>query len=329
MEILLVLLSVFAASLPMIAFVVIVVLLDRYEREPWWLVGLAFGWGAIGAAGLAIVGGLLLMIPLSLLPVEAADFISTTFVAPLVEEPSKALILLLIASTRYFDNATDGFVYGAAAGFGFGMSENFIYFASTALEGEAVAWFWLVVIRTVFTAMMHGCATALVGAALGQAKFRPWSTKLVLVPLGLLAAMTVHGLWNGPLAMESALGADGVVGALAYLLFPLEFLALFGLYQLCLFGESRMIRRELEAEAAAGTLPAEHASRVASWLARFSARRWLPEGVEPKPYIEAATLLAFRRNQGALDPEDEFCQQEVERLRGELRRMLGRGAATP
>ena len=323
MEILLVLLSVFAATLPMIAFVVIVVLLDRYEREPWWLVGSAFLWGAIGAAGLAIVGSLILMIPMSGLEASVAEFVSITFVAPLVEEPAKALILLPIAASRHFDGTTDGFVYGAAAGFGFGMAENFIYFTDAALDGQAVAWFGLVVIRTVFTAVMHGCATALVGAALGRAKFRPWSSKLVLVPLGLLAAMTVHGLWNGPLAMEQALGTDGVIGVVAYVLFPLEFLALFGLYQLCLLGESRMIRRELEAEAGQGTLPAEHAPRIASWLARFSARKWLPEGVEAKPYIEAATLLAFRRHQRSLDPSSAFCEAEIERLRGVVRGLLG------
>ncbi len=324
MELLLVLLSVFAAGLPMIAFVVIVVLLDRYEREPWWLVGLSFLWGAVGAAGLAIIGSLILMIPLSLLSESASDFISTTFVAPLVEEPAKALVLLVIARTRHFDNATDGFVYGAAAGFGFGMSENFIYFASAAMEGSAFAWFGLVVVRTIFTALMHGCATALVGAALGHTKFRSTGSKLILVPLGLLAAMTVHGLWNGPLAMEQVLGTDGVVGALAYLLFPVEFLALFGVYQLCLLGESRMIRRELVAESARGTLPEDHAPRIASWLARLGARDWLPEGVEKKAYIEAATLLAFRRHQSGLDPGNEFCRQEIERLRAEVRGMLGR-----
>lgn len=323
MELLLILLSVFAAGVPMIAFVVIVVLLDRYEREPWWLVGLAFSWGAVGATVLAVVGSLVLMLPLALLGAEAAEFISTTFVAPLVEEPAKALVLLLIARTRHFDNATDGFVYGAAAGFGFGMSENLLYFASAAMDGSAVAWFGLVVIRTVFTAVMHGCATALVGAALGYTKFRPLRTKLVLVPLGLIAAMTVHGLWNGPLAMDQALGAGGVVGVLAYVLFPLEFLALFGLYQLCLLGESRMIRRELAVEATSGTLPEDHPPRIASWLARWGARGWLPEGVEPHPYIQAATLLAFRRHQWGLDPDNEFCRGEVERLRGEVRGLLG------
>jgi protease PrsW len=322
-ELLLLLLSVFAATLPMIAFVVVVVLMDRYEREPWWLVGVAFGWGAIGAVGLAVVGSLVILAPLGLLGEGFADFAGTTFVAPLVEEPAKALILLLIARSRHFDGATDGFVYGAAAGFGFAMSENFVYFATSAFEGSVGAWIGIVVVRTLFTAVMHGSATALVGAALGYARFRPWSTRLVVVPVGLLLAMTVHGLWNGPLALDEVLGTGGAVGLLAYVLFPVEFLALFGLYQVCLYGESVMIERELTAEAAAhGTLPSAHAPQLGSWLARFRARSWLPEGVDPKAYIEAATMLAFRRNQCRLDPGNEFCRGELLRLRAEVERQL-------
>ena len=49
-------------------------------------------------------------------------------IAPLIEEPAKALCLLALYRSREFDNATDGFVYGAAAGLGFGMTENFFYF---------------------------------------------------------------------------------------------------------------------------------------------------------------------------------------------------------
>ena len=50
--------------------------------------------------------------------------------APLIEEPTKAIILFAIVRSRHFDNTTDGFVYGAAAGLGFAMTENFMYFGS-------------------------------------------------------------------------------------------------------------------------------------------------------------------------------------------------------
>ena len=50
----LVFLSVFLASLPMIFLLVLVWWLDRYEREPIWLVVLVFAWGAIGGVLLGI-----------------------------------------------------------------------------------------------------------------------------------------------------------------------------------------------------------------------------------------------------------------------------------
>ena len=51
-------------------------------------------------------------------------------IAPIVEEIAKALFLLYIISKKDFDNITDGLVYGAAIGLGFGMSENIFYFVT-------------------------------------------------------------------------------------------------------------------------------------------------------------------------------------------------------
>ena len=46
MEIILLLLSVLAAGVPMIGYLLLMRWLDRYEREPLGLVFAAFGWGA-------------------------------------------------------------------------------------------------------------------------------------------------------------------------------------------------------------------------------------------------------------------------------------------
>ncbi len=326
MELFLVALSVFAAGIPMLSFVVIMVLLDRYEREPWWLVGLTFGWGAFGAVVIAVVGSLLLAVPITAaVGAQGADVAGTIFVAPFVEEPAKALILVVIAATRYFDGPTDGFVYGAAAGLGFGMTENFMYFAVVAVEGSVGPWVGVVVVRTLFTAMMHACATSVVGAIVGYAKFRPFRQGLVLVPLGLLAAMAIHAAWNGPLALEAVAHTGGALTLVAYVVFPIEFVILFGIYQWCLWSESRMIRLQLGDEAAAGTLPKAHVEPIGSWMARLRSSSWLPEGVEASEYIQAATLLAFRRHQLGLHPGDPTLRKDVEALRSRVRELLGPG----
>ena len=63
-------------------------------------------------------------------PDTVAAMVGPVLVAPLVEEPCKALFLAYVIWNRHFDNMTDGFVYGAAAGLGFGMTENLLYFVS-------------------------------------------------------------------------------------------------------------------------------------------------------------------------------------------------------
>jgi len=318
-EVLLAFFSVGAAGFPMIGFLILMVLLDRYDREPTWLVSLAFLWGALGAVVIAVIGSLFFMIPVAMVASEAtADLAGTILIAPLVEEPAKALVLVFIALSRHFDNATDGFVYGAAAGLGFGMTENGMYFISAAVEGDVAVWIGTVFVRTIFTAMMHACATSIVGAAVGWTRYRGWGLRLTVVPLGLGAAMAMHALWNGPLAIDST----GLGTAFAFVVFPLEFAGLFAVYQVCLWGEARTIRHELLQEAALGTLPASHVANIASWRARMRPGTWLPDSVDAAEYLPAATLLAFRRHQLTLSPGHARVAREVEELRGQLRMLL-------
>ena len=49
LHLILILLSVLAAGVPMIGYLLLMRWLDRYEREPLTLVAAAFAWGAIGA----------------------------------------------------------------------------------------------------------------------------------------------------------------------------------------------------------------------------------------------------------------------------------------
>lgn len=321
MQFVLMVLSLVFAVVPLLIFLGIVWWLDRYDREPVWLLGLAFGWGAMGAILGAMVFGTLLQIPLEIfLTAGAAEGISASFIAPLVEEPSKGIFLLAIYFSRHFDNTTDGFIYGAAVGLGFGMTENFLYFSQAAAVGDPLAWGGTVAVRTLYTALMHACASSVVGAGLGFVKFRGIPYKLMIPPLTLAIAMGIHALWNGLLVLDGALAADGVLTLLNLLLFPLEFAALFITLQVCLYSEKRMIRRELAAEAVQGWLPQGHAQILSSTLAR-NRKAWLPEGVNQEQYVVAATTLAFRKHQarGSTDP---MYANDVRRLRAELQGML-------
>jgi len=322
-EITLLLLSVIAAGVPMIGYLLLMRWLDRYEREPLGLVIAAFAWGGIGAIVISIIGSIVLMLPLGLATDETtAMFLSVSMVAPIVEEPAKALCLLLLYRSRQFDNATDGFVYGAAAGLGFGMSENFLYFASTAGQGVG-AWVVVVIMRTLFTGLMHAGATSMVGAALGWAKFSTSPRRKMAVPLALLAAIAMHALWNSLAMAPMVFEAGAALPVISFLLFPIEFGALFVIFQASLMSESRLIQRELAEEAQSGTLPAAHVEKFAKWSARRSHESWVPKGVDGARYLELGTLLAFRKNQRAARPGEAYYAEEVTRLRGELRELLG------
>lgn len=321
------LISLGCAVLPMISYLAAMWWLDRYEREPLWLVGLTFLWGAIGAIFLALIGNFIGHTTISLLfGANAAELAGPTLVAPLVEEPTKALILFLVARSRAFDNMTDGFVYGAAAGLGFGMTENFFYFSDVASTGDIGSWLGTVMVRTLYSALMHGCATSAVGAALGWAKVRSPSAHVVAVPVGFAVAMGMHALWNGLLTADAAAEMNGQLTALNLLVFPLEFFAMFIIYQLCLRSEKRLLIRELSEEAASGLLPAAHVA-VLSSATRRSGGGWLARGVNRGLYIQAATRLAFRKAQlrAARPGQRARLESEVRRLRVEVSGLLAAG----
>lgn len=319
MAIVLVLLSVLCATLPILGFLVLIWWLDRNDREPVWLFGLTFVWGMVGAVTLAMAGSELMMLPLrAMLGADTAEQWAAVIVAPLIEEPSKAAILFAVLFSRHFDNAADGFVYGAAAGLGFGMTENFLYFSDVAASGDLAAWASTVVIRTFFSAVMHACATSCVGAALGWARFRGVGPRLLCLPLGFGAAMGMHALWNGMLTASDAYAMPDL-GTLDFVLFIGEFGIVFVLFQLALWDERATIRRELADEVTLGTLPLAHASAMASTFRRAGGA-WLPPGVPRWPYVRAGVTLALRKHQcrNSRGATHAFYADEVLRLRAEL-----------
>lgn len=320
--------SLGCAVLPMVAYLAVMWWLDRYEREPLWLVSLTFLWGAIGAVFLALIGNFIGHTTIGLLfGASVAETVSPVVVAPLVEEPTKALILFLVVRSRAFDNMTDGFVYGAAAGLGFGMTENFFYFSDVASSGDVGSWLGTIVVRTFYSALMHAGATSCVGAALGWAKLRSPASLLLALPVGFGVAMGMHGLWNGLLTWDAAAELNGQLTLVNLLVFPMEFIALFIVYQLCLRSEKQTLRRELAEEAAEGLLPAAHVAVLSSAMQRAGGG-WLPRGVNRGLYVQAATRLAFRKAQlrVAGGPARRRLEAEVQRLRAEVGGLLRAGA---
>lgn len=333
MQLLLIALSVFAAGVPMTGFLALVWWLDRYEREPVWLVLLAYLWGAIGAIGIAMVGSAVLTALFglgltSLGEVYDGDLtmldtaLGAVIVAPLVEEPAKALFLVPIAFSRHFDNMTDGFVYGAAIGLGFGMTENLLYFVS--VSGDAQQWLGTVVIRTFYSAVMHATATAAVGAGLGWGRFRGWGWVMLSGWIGACLAVGIHGAWNGLLTLDQA-WESGLFWTLDLLMLPAAVFAMFIVFETCVIEEGLVLRKELREEVATGLIPEGHPKIIASWWRRLWSSSWVPEGVDKEAYLTAATALAMRKHQVRLlgNRAPDWLAADVSQQRDRLRRILG------
>jgi protease PrsW len=332
------LLSTVSASFPMICFLLIVWWIDRYDREPLWLVGVAFLWGAVGSVLLALAGSAVLTDLVTAWCVQyfevwpslvrgLSQVAGTVIIAPVIEEPAKALILLVIIWSKHFDNMTDGFVYGSAAGLGFGMTENFLYFLHAG--SDFYVWGATVLVRTFYSAVMHATATAIVGAALGYGR---WLGPRALAKYGCLGmgiALFIHGLWNGLLTLDLLEGSGNRFSMVNLVVFPLEVFITGFVFQACLWDEEEMIRTELQEEVEKGLIPDGHPDILASWWRR-TGWAWVPEGVPQWTYIFHANMLAMRKRQARYQGNEviERHLEDIRMHRFQLERLLNKDELT-
>lgn len=287
--------SLIAAVVPMFVYLIIIWFMDKYEREPFWLVLLNFFWGATGAIFLGVLGSIIFQIPLDELiiavsddnPGELMNISGVIITAPLIEESTKGIFLLLMSLSKRFDGGVDGAVLGGAIGLGFGMTENFMYFL---LYGTTpVSWLMIVIIRTLFSAVMHCLSTATFGAFLGFAKFKPLIYKIILIPTGFFMAVFLHFAWNLSVSFEHTT-LFGFVFLVIYLFVT------FSIFQISIYFEGKTILKELQHEASLGLIPADHLNYI-PFLSRRFRYGWCPAGVDQKNYVKTATTLALRKNQ--------------------------------
>src|SRR5512144_597912 len=118
------LIAILAAAVPALVYGWLIWWLDRYEKEPLWLIAVAFLWGSLPAIGLSVLFEVVLQVPLASSTI--GPDLASWGLAALVEEPIKALALvgLFLFMRREFDGPLDGIVYGSLVGFGFSMTEN-------------------------------------------------------------------------------------------------------------------------------------------------------------------------------------------------------------
>jgi len=283
----LILFSAIAAVIPMSFYLFLIWRFDRYDREPFKLVVINYLWGALGAILFALVGSIILtgLISFFIDDKELLSKFGAIAVAPFVEEITKGFFLLITISSKKFDNITDGIVYGGAIGLGFGMTENFLYFLAYS---ESVAdWIMLVIVRSLFSAVMHCVSTATLGAFLALAKFKTGNLKLIYSVSGLIIAIIIHTIWNSTVSFERTAPIGFVFMIFSILLFII-------VYIISIKRERILIYNELKEETESGLIPESHLNILSS--PQRERKGWLDEGSRVT-YIKAATSLAFRKMQ--------------------------------
>jgi RsiW-degrading membrane proteinase PrsW (M82 family) len=185
--------------------------LDRRERESPWLFAIAILWGALIATGLALPlnTGIIVAVDHWLarhaeiaeyLGPEGALLVGAPLAAPLVEETTKALgvVLLFVLLRAEFDNVRDGLVYGALVGVGFNLLEAPLYVAQGVAQYGVAPWGLQYGARfALFGLGGHAMFTGIFGAFLGVARQTTRRWLRVVAPLvGLALAILAHTLNN-------------------------------------------------------------------------------------------------------------------------------------
>lgn len=171
--------------LPVLIFLVVLVWMDSYKLVRLRAVLCVIVVGGLTAwAALYLNGWLIGLLGMNLPPYSR-------YVAPLVEESLKALVVIYLFRSSRIGFLVDAAIMGFAVGAGFAVVENFHYLG---VHGSAQMTVW--VVRGFGTAIMHGAVTAIF-AILSQ---RLTERQMKINPLyylpGLCAATFLHSVFN-------------------------------------------------------------------------------------------------------------------------------------
>ncbi len=309
------------ALVPVPLLVAVVLFIDRLEPEPRINLTFAFLWGA-GIAALAAVivntAGLD-YITQPALGASAGQYVSATAGAPVVEETFKGLFLVWLVRRRRqeLDGPTDGIVYAAMVGLGFAMTENIGYYINalvTPVHGGTQLLTYTFVLRDVLSPFLHPLFTSMTGIGAAYAashRHAGWA-----LPLGWVAAMCLHALWNG----FSVFGLAGEVAAYAFLL------CLLGVIWRVIVADRRrivgLIGRYLPGYEATGLVTPGDVAMLSSLRDRRLARNWaratggMPAARAMGDYQLAATELALLHQKAgrAVIGHREFARRQQELL---------------
>ena len=296
------LIGMVSATVPVPLYLVLVLWIDRYEAEPAWMLATAFFWGALVAVFLAFLLNTASDIAVQLMTnsVRAGRTFAAVISAPIVEESAKALILVIFFFWKKdeFDGVIDGIVYAAMAGLGFAMTENIQYYGKAVMEAGGGGLTLVFILRGALAPFSHPMFTSLTGIGLGLA--RQSQNKLVkwIAPImGLLAAISMHSIWNGSGAIFG-----GVAWVLTYIVIMIPaFFIMLVVIVLALRREGQIVREYLVPDYQGGLLTQQEYDQLCSIRGRMGSsfnafsRGGFSHWQTARQLNQTASELAFHR----------------------------------
>lgn len=190
--------------------------LDRYEKEPRWLLLMTFFWGGFFAIIGTLIVATIFEIGFSFVLNDAVleDIAGGSITAPIVEEFMKGLAVLIVflIFRKEFDSILDGIIYGGIAGLGFAATENVFYFLGQYSDGGWAGMFTNFALRVGVFAWGHPFYTAFTGLGFAVARMnRNLLVKLAAPVVGYFLAVFAHAFHNTSLVFVTGLGSLALV----------------------------------------------------------------------------------------------------------------------
>ena len=316
------LVSLFFGFVPMFMFAALINWLDRYEKEPKLLLGAAFLWGVVIAGGGAFILNTAFGLGIYALTGSegAAEFGTTSIIAPIIEEGLKGLAVLVVflMFRNEFDSVLDGVVYAAVTAMGFAAIENVLYiYRNGYLESGWEGLWTLVIIRVILVGWMHPFFTAFTGIGLAIARMsRNLLVKIIAVPTGYAIAVTAHAFHN---TFSGLIG--GVEGFVAGTFVDyLGYAAMIVFIIWMVVYERNILKRNLRDEVTNGLISQKQYNSATSFFqtnAHFSA---LTSGTyrSTARFYQVCGELAHKKEQLARVGDENGNTKIIETLRAEL-----------
>jgi len=323
--------ALFFGFVPMFLFAAFVNWLDRFEKEPKLLLGAAFLWGMVIAAGGAFILNTAFGIGIYALTGSegAAEFGTTSIVAPIIEEGLKGLAVLIVflMFRSEFDSVLDGIVYAAIAAMGFAAVENTLYIYRNGYLENSWQGFWtLVVIRVMLVGWMHPFFTSFTGIGLAIARMsRNTLVKIIAVPAGYAVAVTAHAFHNtfsGLIGGFRGFIAGTFVDYIGYALM-LVFIIWMIIY------ERNILKRNLREEVATGLISQKQYNSATSFFQTNARLAALTSGTfrATSRFYQVCGELAHKKEQLAKVGEEGGNTRIITQLRAELVQLAPRAQA--